>query len=376
MKKSSLCIHGGSIREPSTRGINSPIYTSSAYEYLDREDLPYPRYFNTPNQSAVIQKLALLEGTEDGLLFSSGMAAISTVLFSLLRSGDHVVLQDELYGGTFNLVMKEFKRQGIDFTLVSAQAETILAAVTDDTRCVYLESPTNPLLTAVDLKRITLTTGPRGVITVVDSTFASPINQNPAEAGVDITIHSGTKYLAGHSDLCCGAALASAELILQIRNTARNYGGSLNATDCYLLERSLKTLHLRVTRQSENALALAKFLQAHEQVSQVYYPGLESHPTHLIAKSQMSGFGAMLSFELHPERIDATNFIRRLELITPALSLGGVESTICSPAVTSHRNLSDDERAQMRVTDRLLRLSVGIEDVDDLKQDICQAFGT
>lgn len=374
MKKNTQCVHGGSGAEVAAKGLNTPIYTSSAYHYLDSDKQPYPRYFNIPNQDVVVAKLCELEQTDAGLLFASGMAAISTTLFSLLSAGDHVVLQDQLYGGTFNLVIKEFERLGIAYTLAPSDAESICAAVRDSTRVIYLESPTNPLLTVVDLAAVARQAKARGIITVVDNTFASPINQNPHALGIDLVIHSGTKYLAGHSDLSCGAVLGGAALLESVRAAALNFGGCLNAADAYLLERSLKTLALRVGRQTENALALAEFLIQLDAVSSVYYPGLASHPGHAIARSQMYGYGAMLSFELIADAIDPLRFQRNLRLIAPALSLGGVESSICAPAITSHRHLSPDQRQAMGVNDGLLRLSVGIEDGEDLQADILQAL--
>ncbi|MCW8907892.1 MAG: PLP-dependent aspartate aminotransferase family protein [Sedimenticola sp.] len=374
MKKSSRCVHAGSGMETHARGINTPIHTSSAFRYLDDDSQPYPRYFNTPNQAAVVEKLCQLESAEAGLLFGSGMAAISTCLLSHLSAGDHVVLQDQLYGGTFNLVMKEFERLGIDFTLAPSDAQSILTATRDNTRAIYLESPTNPLLTVVDLQRVAEGAAGRGILTLVDNTFASPINQNPRLLGIDLVLHSGTKYLAGHSDLSCGVALGSREVIDRVRASALNLGGCLNATDAYLLERSLKTLALRVLRQSDNAAQLARFLLGQEVVAAVYYPGLESHPTHGIARKQMSGYGAMLGFELKPGGVNPERFLRKLDMITPALSLGGVESTVCVPATTSHRHLSPKQRQTMGVADGLLRLSVGIEDVEDLQADILQAL--
>lgn len=374
MKKNTQCVHGGSGAEVAAKGLNTPIYTSSAYHYLDSDKQPYPRYFNIPNQDVVVAKLCELEQTDAGLLFASGMAAISTTLFSLLSAGDHVVLQDQLYGGTFNLVMKEFERLGIAYTLAPSDAESICAAVRDSTRVIYLESPTNPLLTVVDLAAVARQAKARGIITVVDNTFASPINQNPHALGIDLVIHSGTKYLAGHSDLSCGAVLGGAALLESVRAAALNFGGCLNAADAYLLERSLKTLALRVGRQTENALALAEFLIQLDAVSSVYYPGLASHPGHAIARSQMYGYGAMLSFELIADAIDPLRFQRNLRLIAPALSLGGVESSICAPAITSHRHLSPVQRQAMGVNDGLLRLSVGIEDREDLQADILQAL--
>ena len=373
MRIETACVHAGGRRDPSTRGINTPIFTSSAFEYLDGEARPYPRYFNTPNQAAVVEKLCALEGAEDGIVLSSGMAAISSVLLALLGSGDHAVVQDEIYGGTHAMVTQHFERLGIAYTLVPPDPARIAEAVTAKTRLVYIETPTNPLLTILDVRAVARMARERGVVTVIDNTFASPINQRPLELGVDVVAHSGTKYLGGHSDLCAGAVLSSRPLIEKIRHMCLSLGGSLDAQSCYLLERSLKTMALRVERQSANALAIARLLAANRLVSRVNYPGLPSHPGHAIAKGQMSGFGAMLSFELGGA-VDAHRFLHALKLVKPALSLGGVESTICAPATTSHAKVSAEVRKRLGISDGLLRFSVGIEHADDLVADLEQAM--
>ncbi len=374
MKKETLCVHCGAIEDEHTGGVNSPIYTSSAFNYLDREDTNYPRYFNTPNQQAVVEKLCALERTEAGVLFSSGMAAISTSMLSFAGAGDHVVLMDELYGGTHAFVTHEFQRLGIDFSFAATDAEAVCAAIRPNTKVVVIESPTNPLLSVIDIGTITQFARARNVTTIIDNTFATPIHQNPSELGIDIVVHSGTKYLSGHSDICCGAALTSAAKAERIRMLACSLGGSLNATTCYLLERSLKTLALRVERQSANAQRIARYLAAQPMVKRVNYPGLETFPGHAIAAHQMSAFGAMLSFELDEAQIPASRFIRALGLIKPAVSLGGIETTICAPAETSHAKMSPAERARIGVNDGLLRLSVGIEQEDDLIQDLTTAL--
>jgi cystathionine beta-lyase len=374
MKKETQCIHGGGYRDPITRGLNTPIFTSSAYDYLDREECPYPRYFNTPNQEAVVRKMCLLEGGADGLLFSSGMAAMSTAILAFAGAGDHVVLMDELYGGTHAIATKEFNRLGIDYTFAPNEAEAIVKTTTERTRVIVIESPTNPLLGIVDIRRVATRARERGITTVIDNTFATPANQNPLEMGIDVVVHSGTKYLGGHSDLCCGVVVTSADRTARIRDLARNLGGSLDANSAYLLERSLKTLSLRVGRQSENALRLAEFLEKQNGVIRVFYPGLTSAPGHTLAKAQMKAFGGMLSFELDERRINSSLFLRRLQLIKPALSLGGVESTICAPAVTSHAKISAAERKRIGISDSLFRLSVGIEHPDDLMEDLAQAL--
>ncbi len=374
MKKETQCVHSGSYRDEATRGINSPIFTSSSFEYLDRVDCPYPRYFNTPNQQAVTRKVCELEGAEDGVLFSSGMAAMSTSILAFAGSGDHVVLLDELYGGTHAFATDEFARLAVDYTFAATNADSVIGAVTDRTKVIVIESPTNPLLTVLDIRKVCDFARSRGVTTIIDNTFASPINQNPIELSVDVVVHSGTKYLGGHSDLCCGIAVTTQDRAHRLRALARHMGGSLDALACYLLERSLKTLALRVERQVQNAYCIAEFLDSHQCVAHTYYPGLSTFPGHDIAQSQMNGYGAMLSFELEETPVTPDSFVRRLNLIKAAVSLWGVETTICSPALTSHAKISDKERERMGVTDSLLRLSVGIEHVDDLLTDIEQAL--
>jgi cystathionine beta-lyase len=374
MKMQTQCVHAGGYRDEKTRGIATPIFTATAYEYLDSEARPYPRYFNTPNQEAVVRKLCALEHGEDGVVFGSGMAAISTALLALLREGDHAVIQDDIYGGTRSFVTERFPALGIRFTLVDRDVAAIEAAVRPETRLIYVETPTNPTLQIVDLARVAELARSRKLLTLIDNTFASPVNQNPLDLGIDVSLHSGTKYLGGHADLCCGAAIASKELAGRIRGAAAHLGGSLNAESCYLLERSLKTLALRVERQTENAGRIAELLQREPGVKKVNYPGLANHPGRQIARGQMKGFGAMLSFELASGA--ALPFMRALRLIRPAMSLGGVESTICDPATTSHRVVPAEDRERLGIPAGLLRLSVGVEDCDDLIADLRQALGS
>ena len=374
MQKDTQCVHSGTHVDQETRGLTTPIYTSSSFEYLDAPENVYPRYFNIPNQKSIIDKLCALENAEDGLVFSSGMAAITTVLFSFLNSGDHIVLQRDIYGGTHHFATAEFERFGIEYSFASGSVEEIEKAVRDNTRVIYIETPSNPLLLITDIEAVVRLAKQKNILTVIDNTFATPINQNPLDFGLDVVTHSGTKYIGGHSDICCGAALACKELIARIKTSAANFGGSLNAMTCYLIERSLKTLGIRVEKQNNNALQIARHLQAKSSIQKVYYPGLEGHPGFDIARKQMKHFGGMLSFELDSRKIDPYRFLKNLKLITPALSLGGVETIICAPVTTSHQKMSDEERAQLGITDSLLRLSVGIEDVDDIKADIDQAL--
>jgi len=373
MKKATQCVHSGTHVDSTTKGLNTPIYTSSSYEYLDAPENVYPRYFNIPNQKSVIDKLCALENAEAGLVFSSGMAAISTVLFSFLKSGDHIVLQRDIYGGTHHFATAEFDRFGIEYSFALGTIENIESAVRENTRIIYIETPSNPLLVITDIEAVARFARLKNILTVIDNTFASPINQNPLDFGIDVVTHSGTKYIGGHSDICCGAVLASQALVDKIKPSAANFGGSLNALTCYLIERSLKTLGVRIEKQNKNALQVAEHLQAHPLVHKVYYPGLANHPGHDIAAKQMKNFGGMLSFELDASRVEPNRFLKNLDLVTPALSLGGVETIICAPVTTSHQKMTDEERAELGITDSLLRLSVGIEDVDDIKADIDQA---
>ncbi len=374
MKKATQCVHSGTYRDDITRGVNTPIFTSSSFGYLDIPENVYPRYFNTPNQKAVVRKLCALENAEDGLLFSSGMAAISTAIFSLLSSGDHAVLQRDIYGGTHHFVTAEFERFGIEYSFVTNDIEDIEKAIRKNTKLIYIESPSNPLLLITDIEAVAQLAKSKNILSIIDNTFATPINQNPLNLGIDIVVHSGTKYLGGHSDLCCGALLTKQFFTEMIIASAANFGGSLNAITCHLLERSLKTLSIRIEKQNQNAFLIADYLQKNHNVRKVYYPGLENHPGYNIAKKQMKTFGGMLSFELNNGATNPDRFLRNLNLIKPALSLGGVETIICSPATTSHAKLNDKERSELGITDRLLRLSVGIEDPADIVADIEQAL--
>jgi cystathionine beta-lyase len=281
-------------------------------------------------------------------------------------------MQKDIYGGTHHFVTAEFERFGIDFTFVGNEAADIEKAVKPNTKAIYIETPSNPLLLITDIAATARIAKDHNALSVIDNTFASPINQNPLDLGIDIVTHSGTKYLGGHSDLCCGAVLTRRDLADKIAATAANLGGSMNAMTCYLLERSLKTLSLRIEKHNRNARIIAEHLQNDGRIKTVFYPGLESHPGHTVAKKQMHGFGGMLAFELGGPAPEA--FLKSLKVITPALSLGGVETIICAPATTSHQKISAAERAELGITDNTLRLSVGIEDPDDLIADLDRAL--
>jgi cystathionine beta-lyase len=372
--KHTLCVHEGTRIDTHTGGANSPIYTSTSYEYLGSDERVYPRYFNTPNQGIIEKKLAALEHAEEGIFFSSGMAAISTILLNFLGKGEHAIFQHGLYGGTTHMVIRDLEKFGISWTIIDSNSESEFRnALKPNTRLIYIETPSNPLLGITDIRMVTEIARAHGILSVIDNTFASPINQNPVLLGVDLVMHSATKYLGGHSDICAGAVVGTHTLVKKMRDMAQSLGGSLNAQTCALLERSMKTLALRVEKQNANALQLARILASQPGIERVYYPGLESHPGHEIAKKQMTGFGGMLSFDL--KLADATEFQKRLKLIRPSMSLGGVDSIICSPALTSHRHLSKAEQAKEGISAKSLRLSVGIEDTADLAEDILQALG-
>jgi len=370
----TLCTHYGELEDPLYKGAVSPLYMSTSYAFEDVEVKRYPRYFNTPNQVALAKKIAALEHSEAALIFGSGMAAVSTAMLAFLSTGDHVVLQKTLYGGTYNFVVEELERFGIAYTFTKGLAPNDFeAALQDNTKVIYIETPSNPLLTITDLKAVGTIAKKAGIVSMIDNTFASPVNQNPADFGIDVIIHSATKYMGGHSDICAGAVAASQAHIDQVFRLAKNFGGSLSDYTVWLLERSMKTMGIRVKAQNENAMKMATYLEEHPEVSKVYYPGLKSHPDHALAAAQMSGFGGMLSFELK-EGLDASAFQKALQLIKPSMSLAGIESTLLSPTLTSHALLSPEERKYQGIADGLIRFSVGIEEVAALQSDIDQAI--
>jgi cystathionine beta-lyase len=370
----TICTHVGEVKDEQFKGAISPIYMSTSYAFDGVDVKRYPRYFNTPNQEMLCKKIAALEKTENALIFGSGMAAVSTTLLAFLNKGDHIVLQQTLYGGTYNLVVEEFNKFGIEYSFTEGLSkEDFESNIQQNTKVIYIETPSNPLLTITDMKLISELAKAKGVVTMIDNTFASPINQTPIDFGIDIVIHSATKYMGGHSDILAGAVAASNEHIEKIWNVAKNLGGSLSDLTIWMLERSLKTLNLRVKRQSKNALKMAKYLIKNKDIERVYYPGLKTHPDHALAKKQMNFFGGMLSFELK-EGMDAMEFQNNLQLIKPSMSLAGVESTMLNPTKTSHALLSPEERENQGIKDGLIRFSVGIEETKDLIADIEQAL--
>ena len=370
----TICVHTGEVKDEQFKGAVSPLFMATSYAFDGVDVKRYPRYFNTPNQEMLCKKIAALENTEDGLIFSSGMAAISAAMFAFLKTGDHVIIQQVIYGGTFNLIVSEFEKYGIEYSFTEsdkvADFKSLLKA---NTKILYIETPSNPLLGITDIDAIASLGKESRIITMIDNTFASPINQNPADFGIDIILHSATKYMGGHSDISAGAIAGSNEHIAQIWKTAINFGGNLSDQTVWLLERSLKTLNLRVKEQTKNAQEMAEYLEHHKNIERVYYPGLNSHPQHDLAKRQMKGFGAMLSFELE-EGINAMDFQNALKLIKPSMSLAGLESTTVSPAQTTHALLSPQERLDRGIKDGLIRFSVGIEEPKDLIKDIEQAI--
>ena len=370
----TLCTHAGELQDKEYRGAVSPLYMSTSYAFEDVDKKRYPRYFNTPNQQALAQKMAALEHGEAALIFGSGMAAVSTALLAFAQKGDHVIFQKTLYGGTSNLVVEEFEKFGIEYSFTKdLSVESFEKEIRENTKVVYIEAPSNPLLTITDIEAIANLTKKHNLVSMIDNTFASPVNQNPIDFGVDVVIHSATKYMGGHSDILAGTVISSEEMIEKIFQLAKNFGGSLSDYTVWLLERSIKTMGLRVRAQNENAGRLAEFLQNHELISKVYYPGLESHTDHELAKKQMKGFGGMISFELQ-EGLGASDFMKNLKLIKPSMSLAGVESTILSPTKTSHSLLTPEERAEQGIEDELMRFSVGIEETEDLIADLEQAL--
>jgi len=370
----TTCVHVGEVKDEQFKGAISPIYMSTSYAFDGVDVKRYPRYFNTPNQEMLHKKIAALEKTEDALIFGSGMAAISAALFAFLQKGDHVVVQQVIYGGTYNFIVAEFDKYGIEYSFTeSDKVEDFKDLIKKNTKILYIETPSNPLLGITDMKAISSLAKEHGILTMIDNTFASPINQNPVDFGIDIMLHSATKYMGGHSDISAGAVAASKEHIAKIWKTAINFGGNLSDQTVWLLERSLKTLNLRVKEQTENAQKMAEYLENNPKINKVYYPGLSSHPGFEIAVRQMNGFGAMLSFELS-EGIDAMEFQNNLQLIKPSMSLAGLESTTVSPAQTTHALLSEEERLLRGIKDGLIRFSVGIEETEDLIADIEQAI--
>ena len=370
----TICTHVGQVKDEQYGGSVSPIYPGTSYEYIDKDIDRYPRYSSTPNQEFLAKKIAALEETEDAIILGSGMAAISTSLLAFLGSGDHIVLQNDIYGGTRNLVEAQFKRYGIQYSFTDGlDVKSFEKKIMPNTKAIYIETPSNPLLKLVDIKEIANLSKSNGLISFIDNTFATPLLQKPHKLGIDIILHSATKYFGGHSDICAGAVASTSEHREIIWNLSKNIGGSLSDYTAWLLERSMKTLSVRFFAQQKNAVELSKYLTECNYIDKVFYPGLEDHVNHDIAKKQMNGFGAVISFELN-KKIDPKAFLKSLKMINPSMSFAGVESTMLSPAETSHYLLTQEDRIAQGITDNLIRFSVGIEDVPDIQYDIEQAF--
>ena len=356
----------------------TPIYQTSTFEVTDNEeqlrathtDHFYTRYGN-PTNTVAEKTIAGLEGTEAALTFSSGMGAVTTTLMAVLKSGDHVVAQRDIYGGVNKFLSQWLPKMGIETTFVdTTQYEQHARAIRPNTKLLYIESPTNPTLRIVDFKKIVALAKQHKLLTMIDSTFGTPINQRPAEYGVDLVMHSGTKYLGGHSDLICGVVAGRHELMEQIWSTRTTLGNCMDPHASWMLLRGMKTLAVRVARQNENAQRVGEFLSDHAKVRSVNYPFLKSHPCYAVAREQMRGGGGMVSFEVDGTGEDACRVSEAMRLFTLAPSLGSVESLVSIPVLTSHAMIPAEDRAKMGVTEQMIRLSVGIENVDDLVADL------
>src|SRR6195256_369672 len=352
----------------------TPIYQTSTFEVTDNDeqlrathsDHFYTRYGN-PTNTVAEETVAELEGVDAAQTFASGMGAITTTIMALLKTGDHIVAQRDIYGGVTKFLSQWLPKFGIETTFVdTVDYEQHERAIRPNTKLLYLESPTNPTLRVVDLKKVTALAKQYNLITFIDSTFATPINQRPADFGIDLIMHSGTKYFAGHSDLICGIVSGRQNLIDTIHSTRTTLGGVMDPHAAWLLLRGIKTLAVRVQRQNDNALRVAQFLARHAQVRRVHYPFVEGHPQRALAMEQMHGGGGVLSFEVDGAGEDAKRLTEALRLFSLAPSLGGVGSLVTIPALTAHAMISSDQRQSMGVTDQLIRLAVGIENADDL----------
>ncbi len=381
MKFSTRAIHVGQEADPATGATIVPVYQTSTYTQDavgEHKGFDYSRTIN-PTRLALEKQLASLEGGAHGYAFASGMAATAAVL-NLLSAGDHAVVTDDLYGGTYRLFTRVLERYGIAFTYVDmSDIDAVRAAIRPNTKLFWIETPTNPLLKLIDIAAITTLRGsasglaPQGdkAIVAVDNTFATPYFQQPLALGADVVVHSTTKYIGGHSDVVGGVAITNDDAIADVIKFHQNaVGGIPGPHDAWLTMRGAKTLALRMQEHARNAQAVAEFLEAHPEVDRVYYPGLPSHPQHALAKRQMSGFGGMVSFVLKGPQSRALDFAHRLRYFSLAESLGGVESLICHPARMTHGSIPKEDRERRGVTDGLLRLSVGIEDVEDLLDDL------
>jgi cystathionine beta-lyase/cystathionine gamma-synthase len=371
-------IHAGEPERRIEGAVSLPIFQSSTFESAGQDsyhEIRYIRLNNTPNHLALHQKLAALESGEAALVTASGMAAISTTLLSLLTPGDHFLAHDTLYGGTHSLITQDLQAMGINVDFIDGgDPDSWGSFLRPETKLIYMETITNPLIQVADLNAVPKFAQAHNLVSAIDNTFASPINYRPPERGFDLSIHSATKYLNGHTDIVAGAVIGPADLIEKITHKLNHLGGTLDPHACFLLNRGLKTLAVRVRFQNESTLKIAQFLENHPAVVGVNYPGLESHPNHERACRLFDGFGGMLSFELKGEVQQSERFMASLKLPVSAPSLGGVEAIITRPATTSHAGMNPEERQAMGISDNLIRLSVGLEATEDMIQDIEQAL--
>jgi cystathionine beta-lyase/cystathionine gamma-synthase len=374
--KSTESVHAGKFECGRVAPVSSPIFQTSTYYYPKEGSAGYIyTRLGNPTQEVAEDKIAALEGAQEGLVFSSGMAAITTTVISLLGKGDHLIATEDLYGNTYTFLRNELKRSGIELSLIKSEnAKRIERYFRKNTRGIFLETPTNPLLKVIDIQNLARAAHKKNIKIMVDNTFATPINQRPLELGADVVIHSGSKYLNGHSDVIAGLVAGNRKDLEKIEEMRTTLGGSLDPHAAFLLQRGMMTLAVRMHRHNENGLGVAEFLEGHKKVNRVNYPGLQSHQSHELATEMMSGFGGMLSFEVKGRRKDANKFLRSLKLLLAAPSLGGVETLISIPAETSHSYLSRRERLGQGIKDNLIRVSVGIEDFEDIKKDLNQAL--
>jgi len=369
-------IHSG---EPHIDGsVPIPIFQSAMFETFGEDDYHNVRYIrlnNTPNQLAVQEKLAALENAEAALVTSSGMAAITTALLTMLSNGDHLLIQGELYGGTHDFLTKDFAAFGLTYTFINSNdPNSWESSLKPNTRAIYVETMANPLMVVPDLKAVASFARAHKLVSLIDNTFASPVNFRPPEHGFDLSLHSCTKYLNGHSDLVAGAVIGRADLVDKVKHKLDHLGGTLDPHAAYLLQRGIKTVCLRVKYQNESALKIAEFLEKHPAVLKVNYPGLESHPQHQRARELFDGCSGMLSFDLKGGQSAAETFMKSTTLPMIAPSLGGVETLLTRPARTSHAGLSPQDRKTMGITDSLIRVSVGIESTDEIIEDFDRAL--
>ncbi|MFH0974597.1 MAG: aminotransferase class I/II-fold pyridoxal phosphate-dependent enzyme [Spirochaetota bacterium] len=378
-------IHAGEDRWRYADAITTPIVQSSTYTFKDSKEIEaytkndkirfeYGRYGN-PTEKVAEKRLADLEGAEDSLMFSSGMMAITTTILALVQSGDHIVITDDCYGKTLEFCRSYLKRFGIECTIVPfGNYELLDSSIKKNTRFIFSESPTNPYLNVFDLIKFSKIADKHKVITIIDSTFATPYNQRPLEYGIDLVIHSGTKYLGGHNDILAGVLLGKKELVIKVRDLHKSMGGVIDPHCCYLLLRGLKTFPLRVKTQNENTLRIAEYLEKHPKVEKTYYPFLKSHPHYNVAKEQMKGGGGVVTFTIKGDLDASKRFMDSLEMIYIAPSLGGVETLITHPATVTYYKYTRDQRYDLGIVDNLFRLAVGLEDPDDIIADLEKGF--